>query len=368
MSISDIARAIDGGINRRGIVRRRAQGWLPQLTAYMGYGSIRAVKILARAIMEDPSDSKLPFTLNLLPQTAHSFAGNMISDIAQKVSEAGSEAQRGWRQFFTTQVGFLPVTVKIADREIHTRTDRSGYLDLMIEDHGLEPGWHKVELIPKAGKPVSAPVMIVAPSARCGLISDIDDTILVTWMPRVFIATWNAMVKYTNTRQAVHGMAHMYHELLKDHPDAPVFYLSTGAWNVYSTMLRFLQEHGFPIGPMLLTDWGPTPTGLFRNSEAHKRSQLRNLLLMFPDITWYLVGDDGQHDAIWYDELAHDYPSRIRAIALRELNPIEQVLSHGTAEPIETNRKDSDTERQGTPVVRGADGNVLLRKLKALGI
>ena len=397
MGLSDFARALDDGANRRGTVRLRAKGWLPQLTPYMGYGSVHGVKILARAIMAPPDQpNPLAAFLDSLPRDAH---GSPMYDLAMQAAEAGAQAQRGWRQFFTTQVGYLPVTVRIMGqggsvvREIRTRTDRGGYLDLLVEDHGLAPGWHEVELIPLAGEPVRAPVMIVAPGAKRGLISDIDDTILVTWMPRAFTAAWNALVVRTNMRQPVPGMAEFYRELIADlgsdgepacsadagagtsagrattsldSSEIPVFYISGGAWNTYPNMVRFLRAHGFPLGPMLLTDWGPTPTGIFRNTVGHKNMQLRNLLIMFPGIEWILVGDDGQHDPIIYDDLVREHPGRVRAIALRELAPIEQVLSHGTAEPVETRRRDADTERHGVPVVRGADGATLLRKLRSL--
>ncbi|WP_353065772.1 phosphatase domain-containing protein [Arcanobacterium hippocoleae] len=201
-----------------------------------------------------------------------------------------------------------------------------------------------------------APVMIVSETACTGLISDIDDTILVTWLPRVTLAAWNSFVKPTNSRQVVPGMSDLYRELLACDPEAPVFYLSTGAWNTYSTLLAFIRKYRFPIGPLLMTDWGPTPTGLFRSGQEHKKSQLRNLLIMFPHIKWYLVGDDGQHDPLIYDDLTRDHPSRVKMILLRELNPVEQLLSHGTPDASEGIRKDSDIERHGTQIVRGRDG------------
>ena len=368
MSLADIARSVNASVNRRGIVKRRHQGWLPRLTPYAGYGSTAALKVLARATMVDPNAGSSLSDLSFLPRGMHSLPAGPVRDIAQAAADAGAEAQRGWHQFFTTQVGFLPVTVRIGEREIHTRTDREGYIDLLVEDHGLTPGWHKVELIPKVGEPVEAPIMIVAPDVRRGLISDIDDTIVVTWLPRAFLAAWNAFVLHTNARQPVSGMADFYDKLLAPTPNAPVFYVSTGAWNTYPTLLRFLHQHRYPIGPMLMTDWGPTPTGLFRNGEAHKKAQLRNLLIMFPNIEWVLVGDDGQHDPIIYDELAREHPSRVAAIALRELNPLEQVLSHGTIDPAESNREDEDIERHGVPVIRGGDGEILALRAKASGL
>lgn len=362
MALADIARSVENSINRRGIVRKREAGWLPKIIGYTGYGSTTALRVLARAVMSDPDVDSQPRSFR--PLNTHNYRA--VRELAEFANAKSAEAQRGWRQFFTTQVGFLPVTVTVGGQTYHTRTDRSGYIDMIIQDHGLGPGWHEAEIIPAAGESVSAPVMIVEPDATTGLISDIDDTIVVTWLPRAMLAAWNSFIKHTNTRTAVPGMNVFYDELLKDAPNAPVFYLSTGAWNTYSTFLNFIQVNALPIGPMLFTDWGPTPTGLFRSGQQHKTTQLRNLLIMFPSIKWYLVGDDGQHDPLIYDELAREHPSRVRAIALRELNPVEQVLSHGTIEPSGSNRQDSDLETDGVPVIRGKDGHALLAKMREL--
>ncbi|MGV4327509.1 App1 family protein [Trueperella pyogenes] len=365
MALSDFARKFEDGMNRHDTVRLRARGWEPRLTGYTGYGSAHAAKVLARAIMADPKDAE-PFKLPFLPNTMHSLPTQSIRDIAQMATVNAQKAQRGWRQFFTAQVGFLPVTVELGNRTITTRTDRSGYVDLLVEDHGLEPGWHEATLTPAVGEPITAPVMIVSPSATTGLISDIDDTIVVTWLPRSLLAAYHTFVLHTDMRQAVPGMAKFYRELLAPTPDAPVFYLSTGAWNVYSTMLSFIQHNDLPIGPMLLTDWGPTPTRLFRSGQEHKNTQLRNLLIMFPHIEWYLVGDDGQHDPAIYDELAREYPHRVRGIALRTLNSMQQLLSHGTPEATTSHRADRDIEEVGVPIIRGQDGYALLRNAHRL--
>lgn len=50
------------------------------------------------------------------------------------------------------------------------------------------------------------------------------------------------------------------------------------------------------MGPLLLTDWGPTNTGWFRSGQDHKRACLDRLAKDFPKIKWLLIGDDGQHD------------------------------------------------------------------------
>ena len=362
MALADIARSIEEHANRRGIVKRRAAGWLPKIIGYTGYGSTTAVRVLARAIMADPADNSDGGTLQFDRKKAQA-ARSSLRDFAQFATEKTGEAQRGWRQFFTTQVGFLPVEVTVGSTTISTQTDRNGYVDVLIHDHGLEPGVYQATIAPIAGTGVQTPIIIVSPEARTGLISDIDDTIVITWLPRATLAAWNSFVLKTNARQVVPGMATFYHRLLEGDPHAPVFYLSTGAWNVYETFAQFLSANDYPTGPMLLTDWGPTPTGLFRSGQEHKKTQLRNLLIMFPEIKWYLVGDDGQHDPLIYDELARDHPSHVRGIALRTLNPVEQVLSHGSPDAIEPARRDSDVVKRGVPIIRGRDGFELLAAL-----
>ncbi len=361
MALADFARNFEDGINRRGTVRLRKRGWIPTVIPYAGYGSTHALKVLARVIMTQPEHLNTRVRLDRFGLPGH-IKNSAVRDFAEQVIETSAVAQRGWRQFFTTQVGFLPVTVQVGEKRIHTRSDRNGYIDLLVEEHGLTPGWHEVTITSALGESVNAPVMIVSPQATTGLISDIDDTILVTWLPRATLSFWNSFVKHTNSRQTVPGMAELYKHLLHSTPEAPVFYLSTGAWNTYGTLLEFIRRYRFPLGPLLLTDWGPTPNAVFRSGQEHKKTQLRNLLIMFPNIKWILVGDDGQHDPLIYDELAREHPARVRAILLRELGIVEQVLSHGTPERSVGSRHDTDTERDGTPVLRGANGAVLLQQ------
>ena len=104
-------------------------------------------------------------------------------------------------------------------------------------------------------------VHIVAPGSRLGIVCDIDDTAMVTNVPRMFIAAWNLLVKNAANREPVPGMATLLNTVSDFHPDAPLIFLSTGAWNVVPTLRSFFKKNGFPAAPKLMTDWGPTNTG-----------------------------------------------------------------------------------------------------------
>lgn len=326
MGIKDVIRNAEEFLNAEGVKRARKSGWTPVIQAYRGYGTSARVHVIGRVLMENPEAPK-------------------------------NEVQRGYRQFFTVQVGDVPVTVHVNGQEVQTLTNSNGYFDVTVDDHDLPAGWNEVTVSAQGAEDVVAEVLVTPQGQKLGLVSDIDDTIMVTNLPRAFHAAYNSWFLRTNARQPIEGMARFYNELLHDDPDAPVFYLSTGAWNTYDTLVQFIEEQGLPKGPLLLTDWGPTPTGLFRSGQEHKKVQLRNLLIDYPDLEWILVGDNGQHDPLIYGNLVAEHPTAVRGVAIRELTPTEHVLSHGTASSLVGPAR---TDREGVPAISAKDGDALL--------
>jgi len=274
---------------------------------------------------------------------------------------------RGWRRFAIAQVGHVEIGVEIDGTRQRVVGDRGGYVDAVVPSD-LPSGWHTIRLWGSPTSHVDAQVFLVDPSVRGGVVSDVDDTVVVTNVPRPFLAAWNALVRNENARQPVPGMAVLYDRLTRDVPDAPVFYLSTGAWNSEPALLRFLHRHGYPRGPLLLTDWGPTQTGWFRSGQEHKRAELRRLLEEFPQISWLLVGDDGQHDPEIYRALAEEHPERVRAVVIRRLTLTQQVLAHGGRGPTDHLLLAGHGAALRPPVIHGRDGTELRGLLAAASI
>jgi phosphatidate phosphatase APP1 len=95
---------------------------------------------------------------------------------------------------------------------------------------------------------------------------------------------------------------------------------------------------------------------------AHKTETLLQLTRDLPNISWLLIGDDGQHDPVIYADFAHVAPEKVRAIAIRQLTPAEQVLAHGTT----TVLPEEQDAAADTPWVAAPDGRGLLTGLRAL--
>lgn len=337
----------------------RSRGWVTRVIGHTGYGSPRHLRVFARVLLGRPPEE----TGNASPdedRLDRTFGGLRSLD----------DARRGWRAFITAPAMDVPVQIRIGGLVAYGRSDRSGHIDLTIADHGLSPGWHDITFVAQGSEPVTARVVVVGDETTFGIVSDIDDTVISTSLPRPLIAAWNTFVRHEGTRSVVIGMAPMYRSLLDAHPGAPVVYLSTGAWNTAPTLKRFLARHGFPSGPLLLTDWGPTNTGWFRSGREHKRSSLERLTRDFPQIQWLLVGDDGQHDPATYEEFATRHPEAVLGVAIRQLTPTEQVLSHGLPLPVDElpGSAPRTLDRVPVPVVYAPDGHTLAALLSRAGL
>lgn len=342
------AHRLEDAANRRLAHWLWARGWRTTIEPYPGYGAPGWVRVLGRTVLSPPQPDQRRAAVRILPAES-------------------SRRVRGWRRLATAQVTGAVVEVRAGGRVHRVTSDRGGYVDAVVAAD-LPPGWHDVELAVSTGS-VTAPVFVVDPEVRSGIVSDIDDTVLVTSAPRPLLAAWNTFVLHENARRAVPGMAQLYQRLLRDDPRAPLLYLSTEAWNAAPALGRFLQRHGYPAGPLLLTDWGPTRTGWFRDGADHKRETLRRLTREFPQVRWLLVGDDGQRDPEIYAELAAEQPDRVRGLAIRKLTGVEQTIARGApAASLDVQGVRRRVADAGVPIVAERDGMGLAEGLRAAGI
>ena len=349
-------------------------GSFPSFVSYGGYGNTHRARVMGRVLMSRTGDQR-----------------NWLGE------------RRGWRQYIDAQSPRQPVMVTLGDSRQLVYADSGGYLDLFANDHGLAPGWHAAEVRvvdrrslaahadlaagrPRAlnaharlGRPTSVPIRIVGDQEQLGVVSDVDDTILVSRVARTFLALRYMLVDNQSGRRAVPGMAAFLRNLQAKASRVghgrstvpggktgavappPIWYLSASAWNTAPTLRRFLARCGYPHGSLLLRAWGISAAGAPPGTRRHKKSELALLLEMFPQMRLVLVGDNGQHDQSIYGDVARQAPGRIAAIFIRTLSDPEHFLSHGLPRPLE--REGSAAEgpagggaEDGTPVYYGSDG------------
>ena len=218
----------------------RRRKWRNRIIGFTGYGSTDFVRVFARVLLaRDHSDHADHDDVTY---------GGLRSPYVQR---------RGWRSFFTAPAMGTPVEIRVGNHVAHGRSDRSGHVDVTFHRHGLSPGWHEVIVSAQHAEPVRAAVVIVDRWETFGMVSDIDDTVISTMLPRPMLAAWNTFVRHEGARSEVPGMAPLYRKLLEEHPGAPIIYVSTGAWNTAPTLTRFLKNHGYPARAAAAHRLGP---------------------------------------------------------------------------------------------------------------
>ncbi len=282
---------------------------LPMIVPFIGHGSTRRVRVGGRVVLGRPGAAAPAVGVpEAPPPSLRSRRAVLRASIAR---------------FLTVEVPGATVTVSGPGVAAKVHADRDGYVDAVLDVSGdaLTPGWHEFELRLRDGvAAVAAQVLVVDPAARIGVVSDVDDTILETGLTRGIEFLRATLLTPVRDRAPLSGAAALYRAMTEpaDGPVRPIFYVSTSPWNLHEMLLEFIAIRRFPLGPLLLTDWGPSRSGLFRiGAQEHKVGLVRRMLEEHPQLRLVLVGDSGQLDPEIYATLARAHADRIRAIYIR---------------------------------------------------
>jgi phosphatidate phosphatase APP1 len=303
-----VAMAVEGVVQMAVLLVLRVRGrHLPMIVPFIGHGTSRRVRVGGRVVLGRPEAAAPAVGVPEAPApTPRSRRAVLRATIAR---------------FLTVEVPGAVVTVRGPGVVAQIRSDRDGYLDAVLDvAEPLSPGWHAFELGLRDGAAVSAQVLVVDPEASIGLVSDVDDTIVETGLTRGIEFVRAALLTPVSERTPLPGAASLYRALVEpaDAPMRPVFYVSTSPWNLHEMLLEYIVLRRFPLGPLLLTDWGPSRSGLFRiGAQEHKGGLVRGMLEEHPRLGLVLVGDSGQLDPEIYAALAREFPDRIRAVYIR---------------------------------------------------
>jgi phosphatidate phosphatase APP1 len=189
--------------------------------------------------------------------------------------------------------------------------------------------WHEidVELIDApygftSGIKETADVLVPPADAEYGIISDIDDTIVKTTATSLLAMSRNTFFHNAHTRLPFAGVSEFYKSLQlgrNGKRNNPFFYVSSSPWNLYDLLIDFLDINDIPEGPLLLRDFGLDVEKESSDHMGHKFKEIKNILLTYPQLNFVLIGDSGQEDPAIYREVVKQFPNRILAIYIRDV-------------------------------------------------
>lgn len=269
--------------------------------------------------------------------------GRALDDDALKIKQRQSfwyTLRNTYKQFDVVEIAGAKVELELPTGKcLQVQTGPQGYLvfDTALESDLLaytdNQGWVTMQTrfaqevkdsIISGDNRFVAQMLIPPDTARFGVISDIDDTLLHTGVTSFL--KWrvlkNSLFKNAYDRIYLEGAPALYQKLHKGLSGAeqnPLFYLSNSPWNLYEYLRLFLSVNKFPKGPILLRHFRTPFDRTTRPEKPHKQREILNLLQSYPKLKFVLIGDSGEHDPAIYTEIAERFPDRILAIYLRSV-------------------------------------------------
>lgn len=251
------------------------------------------------------------------------------------------------KMFLVRTVPEVRVELRCGNQKHVVKTNAQGFFEFELPNPGWEMGWHKVklrlvdELVEGQEKITVKGEVYIADRFEYGLISDIDDTFLVSHITKRLRKLYVLLTKNAETRKPFKGVVAFYNELQQgvDDQQNPFFYVSSSEWNLYDFLINFTRVHHLPKGVLQLKEIKDSLSdffdGNFKNHD-HKRLKIKRILDLHKERSFILLGDNGQHDPLIYEQIVKEYPSQIKAVYIRGVNranrPKTQLVLNRIAE------------------------------------
>ncbi|SDK39765.1 Phosphatidate phosphatase APP1 [Catalinimonas alkaloidigena] len=310
-----IARHVKNPIRRAKLELKQGLGWLDQpiILPYRSFGNGQEFRMLGR-VMEDSG----------------------LSKTARHNSKAQNMLAMG-KRFLSDDIPEVKVRARFGDQEQIVMTDTNGYFEVCFDtdgqaDHGA---WNDVhfellESVVEGQASITATGEVLLPPAdtQFGVISDVDDTILISHATQTLKKFKLMLLKNARTRAPFEGVAAFYRALQQGGAGCPpcgnpIFYVSSSEWNLYDLLTEFCRNRGIPKGPFLLREMEAEWYKVWKSgggSHNHKHDKIKRILETYPHLQFILIGDSGQHDAEIYAKTVHNYPGRILAVYIRDVS------------------------------------------------
>lgn len=232
-------------------------------------------------------------------------------------------------QFRIKTIKNFDIYLKCGNQEIHTKTLDDGYFKFCIPLEKETPfGWieyevsikHKAEILTEKGS------FIRPHKGKLGIISDIDDTFLISHTGNFIRKIYVLLFKNVNDRKVFKDVVPHYQALSsagrnnKEEENA-FFYVSSSEWNLYRFIVKFTKIHHLPRAVILLKDIRRGITDFFmsgRGSHDHKFDKIKHVLEFYPNLQYVLLGDDSQHDPVLYERICKIFPVTVKAVYIRQ--------------------------------------------------
>ncbi len=223
----------------------------------------------------------------------------------------------------------VEVTLRFKNTQVTTKTLNDGYFRFDIPfDEYLESGWHPYEVTCRLSNfgIINCGEILKPFKSKLGIISDIDDTFLISYSNNFFKKLYVLLLRNLNSRKIFDDVVAHYKALsiygqTNEVASNSFFYVSSSEWNLYEFIESFADLHELPkaviklkkiksgISDFLLTG---------RGGHDHKFEKIKDIISFYPHLQYVLLGDDSQQDPYIYERICKIFPKSIKAVYIRQ--------------------------------------------------
>ena len=274
--------------------------------------------------------------------------------------------------FFTREIPHARIYGEMAGQTFEATADDEGYFLHRLE-LANEPADYEFDFSatvsrseePGTEKPrTSGMVLMVRPSARRVIISDVDDTVIETGAAKLWQLLKTTLLENEHTRRVFEGVSTFYTDLQRGgsgNEGNPIYYVTSSPWNLRDFLIRIFELRSTPRGPLFMTDWGIDRAKFFKpGHHQHKLQVIRHLLEFHDPLPAVLIGDSGEQDPEIYSAIVREHPGRVAAIFIRDVT--------GSLRATEIARLAEACVEQGVPLHLVEDTHTAVREARAAGL
>jgi phosphatidate phosphatase APP1 len=211
-----------------------------------------------------------------------------------------------------------PIIIKLEEKEYKTRTNHKAIFELEF-DYAIENEPKIVILFQDKKLEIQQdyPIYFKSSESKLGIISDIDDTILVSYTSNIIKRIGVLSLVPPKKRKTVDFTQELLSLVSKYKSN--VFYVSKSESNLFELLSKFIIHHQLPKGVLFLTPYLSFKQLLKRKKgKDFKLNKILFILNNSVNKKFILFGDDTQKDMEVYRIIANTHRKSIARIYIRQ--------------------------------------------------
>ncbi len=217
------------------------------------------------------------------------------------------------------------INLSIKHESFKTKGDDEGYFEFHIKTKQLLPmGYQKIVLQLKDNQNLhETNATIIDSTLLIGIISDFDDTLIISDVTNKISLGINTMFKNYKQRTLVPSMLERFKKILAQNPKgtpSTLFILSGSPQQLFTPIEQFLAYHHFPKHTLILKKAHGENLDPLTDQFAYKSQKIERLIQLYTNMQWVMFGDSGEKDAEVYKAIQEKYPHKVMRYYIRDVN------------------------------------------------